>query len=98
MSNQDVTKCPDTCFRPVGLAFDSKGRLFMTSDSTGEIYIITATNGAGVDSMAVTVNGASSNSAGSGSGAKKGEGANSGVNLALMIGMFALLALFETSQ
>ncbi|KAI4604220.1 hypothetical protein KJ359_000351 [Pestalotiopsis sp. 9143b] len=38
------------CFRPVGLALDSQSRLFMTSDSTGEIYMLveadmTATGG-----------------------------------------------------
>lgn len=38
----DLTRCPDGCFRPVGLAFDSTGRLFGSSDSTGEIFIIQA--------------------------------------------------------
>ncbi|RDI78890.1 hypothetical protein Vi05172_g11119 [Venturia inaequalis] len=41
MRNQDNSRCPDDCFRPVGLAWDSTGRLFMTSDSTGEIYVVT---------------------------------------------------------
>lgn len=45
MQNPDVGECPDNCFRPVGLAWDSQGRLFMTSDSTGEIYVITRTDG-----------------------------------------------------
>lgn len=40
MSNQDYSQCPDNCFRPVGLAFDSRGRLFVSSDNTGEIYVI----------------------------------------------------------
>ncbi len=40
MTNADISKCPDDCFRPVGLALDSQGRLFMSSDSTGEIYMI----------------------------------------------------------
>jgi hypothetical protein len=44
-ANVDNTKCPDNCFRPVGLAFDGKGRLFMSSDSTGEIYVITRDSG-----------------------------------------------------
>jgi hypothetical protein len=39
------------CFRPTGIAFDSKGRLFMASDSTGEIYVITRTDGRSVDSL-----------------------------------------------
>lgn len=38
--NADNSVCPDNCFRPVGLAFDSRGRLFVSSDATGEIYVI----------------------------------------------------------
>ncbi|ROV91060.1 hypothetical protein VMCG_09572 [Cytospora schulzeri] len=38
LSNADLSRCPDGCFRPVGLAWDGQGRLFMSSDSTGEIY------------------------------------------------------------
>ncbi|UZP39296.1 hypothetical protein NXS19_007112 [Fusarium pseudograminearum] len=41
MWNTDNTKCPSGCFRPAGLAFDKAGRLFMTSDSTGELYVLT---------------------------------------------------------
>jgi glucose/arabinose dehydrogenase len=40
MENPSTTRCPSGCFRPVGLDFDKKGRLFMSSDSTGEIYAI----------------------------------------------------------
>ena len=39
-ANVDNDACPDNCFRPAGLAFDTQGRLFMTSDATGEIYVI----------------------------------------------------------
>jgi hypothetical protein len=39
-ANADNRACPDNCFRPAGLAFDSQGRLFMSSDATGEIYVI----------------------------------------------------------
>lgn len=39
-SNNDNSVCPDNCFRPVGMAFDNKGRLFVASDATGEIYVI----------------------------------------------------------
>ncbi|KAI0173093.1 soluble quino protein glucose dehydrogenase [Hypoxylon sp. FL1284] len=41
LENPDNTQCPGACFRPVGLAFDAKGRLFMTSDQTGELFVIT---------------------------------------------------------
>ncbi|KAF1843864.1 soluble quino protein glucose dehydrogenase [Cucurbitaria berberidis CBS 394.84] len=40
MYNADNSKCPNGCFRPVGLAWDTKGRLFMASDNTNEIWVI----------------------------------------------------------
>ncbi|EPS44452.1 hypothetical protein H072_1549 [Dactylellina haptotyla CBS 200.50] len=40
MTNPNNNNCPSQCFRPVGLAFDSRGRLFVSSDATGEIYLI----------------------------------------------------------
>jgi glucose/arabinose dehydrogenase len=40
MENSNVGACPNSCFRPVGLAFDQKGRLFVSSDTSGEIYVI----------------------------------------------------------
>ena len=45
MTNPDLSKCPDACFRPVGLAWDSEGRLWVTSDSTGEIYVLRRADG-----------------------------------------------------
>jgi len=41
------------CFRPTGITFDSKGRLFMASDATGEIYVVERTDGRSVDSSTV---------------------------------------------
>lgn len=40
MSNPDLSVCPDACFRPVGLAVDSQGRVFVSSDATGEIWVL----------------------------------------------------------
>lgn len=40
MENSNVGACPNSCFRPVGLDFDQKGRLFVSSDTSGEIYVI----------------------------------------------------------
>lgn len=42
LSNADVKSCPGSCFRPVGIAIDPRNstRIFMTSDSTGEIYAL----------------------------------------------------------
>jgi hypothetical protein len=51
VSNPDLTQCPDGCFRPAGLAWDSQGRLFFSSDATGEIYVITREDGSGVNSV-----------------------------------------------
>src|SRR5690242_9098413 len=51
VSNADLSECPDRCFRPAGLAWDSQGRLFMSSDATGEIYVITREDGSGVNSV-----------------------------------------------
>jgi hypothetical protein len=39
-ANADNSQCPDNCFRPVGIDLDSQGRLFMSSDSTGELYVL----------------------------------------------------------
>jgi glucose/arabinose dehydrogenase len=41
-TNVDLSVCPNNCFRPVGMAFDGQGRLFVSSDATGEIYMITS--------------------------------------------------------
>ncbi|KAF1963318.1 soluble quino protein glucose dehydrogenase [Byssothecium circinans] len=40
MSNPSNGNCPSGCFRPVDVAFDAKGRLFMTSDSSSEVWVI----------------------------------------------------------
>ncbi|KAK7403021.1 hypothetical protein QQX98_011221 [Neonectria punicea] len=40
LRNADLSNCPDECFRPVGLAWDSKDRLWFSSDSTGEIFVL----------------------------------------------------------
>ncbi|KAF2681598.1 soluble quino protein glucose dehydrogenase [Lentithecium fluviatile CBS 122367] len=43
MSNPNNGNCPSRCFRPADLAFDAKGRLFMTSDNTNEVWVIGGT-------------------------------------------------------
>jgi len=55
MSNPDVSKCPDKCFRPVGLALDTKGRLWVTSDTTGEIYVLVKQTGTPTSSASGTI-------------------------------------------
>lgn len=39
LTNPDRSKCPSACLRPAGLVVDATGRLFMTGDTTGEIYV-----------------------------------------------------------
>jgi glucose/arabinose dehydrogenase len=56
-SNQDNSACPKNCFRPVGMAFDGQGRMFVASDASGEIYVVRKAPGS---------NGTASNSGGSG--------------------------------
>ncbi|PHH80535.1 hypothetical protein CDD80_1047 [Ophiocordyceps camponoti-rufipedis] len=40
LSAPDLSECPDRCFRPVGLALDRRGRLWFSSDSSGEIFVL----------------------------------------------------------
>jgi len=40
----DLSKCPNGCARPVGLAFDPLGRLFVSSDTTGEVFLVESSN------------------------------------------------------
>ncbi|CZT15713.1 related to L-sorbosone dehydrogenase [Ramularia collo-cygni] len=54
MANEDESKCPDECFRPVGLEWSAGGeQLFMASDATGEIYIVYRDDGMPVDDFTV---------------------------------------------
>ena len=68
VSNPDLTQCPDGCFRPAGLAWDSQGRLFFSSDATGEIYVITRKDGSGVNSVSQVSSQTNGTDGGSGSG------------------------------
>ncbi|KAF2827652.1 soluble quino protein glucose dehydrogenase [Ophiobolus disseminans] len=40
MWNADNAGYPNSCFRPVGLAWDAKGRLYMASDGTNEMWVL----------------------------------------------------------
>lgn len=40
LANANNAVCPNNCLRPVGIAIDGQGRLFMSSDASGEIYVI----------------------------------------------------------
>ncbi|KAH6610669.1 hypothetical protein Trco_000689 [Trichoderma cornu-damae] len=47
ITNADLSNCPSRCFRPVGLAWDSAGRLWFSSDTTGEIFVLERSNSSG---------------------------------------------------
>lgn len=68
LSNEDLSNCPDDCFRPVGLAWDADGRLWFTSDSTGEIYVLQQSDSGG------NGNGTSGDGDSSGDGSGNGNG------------------------
>lgn len=40
LRSPDLSACPRGCFRPVGLAWDANGRLFVASDSTKEVFVV----------------------------------------------------------
>lgn len=91
-TNVDNSACPGNCFRPVGIAFDSQGRMFVSSDASGEIYVVLkdeASNGtfgaSGIGS-----------SGSSGSGTSGSDGKTSGAQrLGNSVGVMALaFALF----
>ncbi|KAL7785569.1 glycoside hydrolase [Trichoderma ceciliae] len=44
ITNAHLSNCPDRCFRPVSLAWDSAGRLWFSSDTTREIFVLERTN------------------------------------------------------
>lgn len=50
LTTPDLGNCPDECFRPVGLAWDSEGRLWVSSDTTGELFVLRRTGSSGGDS------------------------------------------------
>jgi len=37
---KDLNSCPGSCIRPVGLAFSADGKLYVSSDSSGELFVI----------------------------------------------------------
>lgn len=46
-ANEDLSRCPGNCMRLVGMAIDSQGRIFVASDASGEIYLVTRTDRSG---------------------------------------------------
>ena len=69
LSNVNNSRCPGNCFRPVGMAFDKQGRMFMASDASGEIYVIMQEKGAVGTGNATTTTGTGAGTSVSGSSA-----------------------------
>jgi hypothetical protein len=67
LSNADISQCPGKCFRPAGLAIDGKGHIWMTSDATGEIYVLqkveVSTTGPGTQTTATSTSNGGQNAA-----------------------------------
>lgn len=80
-TNANNSVCPSQCFRPVGLALDQQGRLFVSSDATGELYVLVHTG-----------NSSTSNSSGNSTGNQKSTGSHStSMNGAVVWSVAALL-------
>lgn len=74
MSNEDESRCPDECFRPVGLEWSAENdQLFMAADASGEIYIVYQIDGTPVDDFTV----AARQTEGRGSGTETDSGGSS---------------------
>lgn len=85
-ANADNSKCPDNCFRPVGLALDGKDRLWVSSDSTGELYVLARTS-----VSTVTDSGASPTATTKGAAGRHGVGVGLVVAGVLSVGFAVLM-------
>ena len=90
-ANADTSVCPNNCFRPVGIAFDGQGRMFVSSDATGEIYVV-------VKDQSATGANPTSSSPGTQPSAKNADGKLE-IGLARNLAFFlCLLAIFNNSM
>lgn len=91
LTNADNSVCPEKCLRPVGIAFDKQGRLFLSSDSTGEIYVVSKDQAISTTTTATTTTSASSPSS-STSHAEKDQAHHAAdvLIIALFVCLFAL--------
>jgi hypothetical protein len=87
-ANADNSKCPNVCFRPVGLALDSQNRMFVSSDTSGEIYILVKT---GVSTTTTGTSTASPSPSPTKSQAGVGRVASAGAWFAYALGLFMVL-------
>lgn len=92
MGNVDLGKCPDGCFRPVGLAWDGRGRLFMSSDATGEVWMITRVDGNATSEVGSNATGTIPSTTGSGAPAESSRSAGSLAGVSGLLALGAVLA------
>ena len=95
LANQDNSKCPDNCFRPAGMKIDGMGRLFVASDTSGEIYVIQRTSAASNSTTNSTQSGGgTATSNGGSSSTSAGSAAVAGIDgTSIGVGLFGLLAI-----
>jgi glucose/arabinose dehydrogenase len=81
--NANDSVCPGDCFRPVAMAIDSQGRIFLSSDSTGEIYLVSRDSTA--SGTSTSSEGGSTSSSPSASTTSTSASTTSGCNFLLLI-------------
>jgi glucose/arabinose dehydrogenase len=81
--NANDSVCPGDCFRPVAMAVDSQGRIFLSSDSTGEIYLVSRDSTA--SGTSTSSEGGSTSSSPSASTTSTSASTTSGCNFLLLI-------------
>lgn len=99
VSNANLSNCPNGCFRPVGLAWDKQGRLFFSSDATGEIYMVVRADGNATSSAGSNATGTIPNqtTTGSGTGTSSSASASSSsvANTASMSALAVVMGLLS---
>jgi hypothetical protein len=91
LANPDNSKCPSHCFRPAGAVIDSKGRIFVSSDASGEIFVIQDTKAN--ETSATAASSATGTASATGRAASSSSTKPSGAK-ALDVGNQALMGVF----
>lgn len=99
-ANADNLKCSDECFRPVGFAIDGQGRVFVSSDATGELYVLAkiVADEVATTSASATASATASAAASAATPSKTSAGEKVGVGLAGPLGFIGYLACFALNQ
>lgn len=87
-ANEDLSRCPRNCMRLVGMAIDPQGRIFVASDASGEIYLVTRTDRSGTPAGSPT---SSASASATGNAAHRNYSPISGDSLGLFTSVLGLL-------